>query len=184
MRAASQVDVMRTRLRDDGRGAVGTERIAVWIVAILAVAGVVTLVVQPGVIAASPPDAAFEGRYDAETNTFQLIHDSGDVIERGPTTSVVVVVEDAESDATHNVTWVAGGDDGVGSYPVEPGSSLLIDDATVDANDDGSTFDADATVGFELGGGDTATVVWRGRPMGAPGNATVTLDTVTIPSQE
>ena len=174
---------MRTTLRDDERGAVGAERIAVWILALLAAGFAVAIVVQPGVLAASPPDATFDERYDAETNTLQITHAGGDVIRDGTTSALVVVLSANDGDVTQNVTWVADGEGGVGSFPVGPDDRLLIDDATADANGDGNSFDGDATVGFDLDGGGTATVVWRGRPRGAAEERTVTLDTVSFAAE-
>ncbi|MCU4800890.1 hypothetical protein OB920_10970 [Halobacteria archaeon HArc-gm2] len=180
MPAASQVDVMRASLSDDVRGAVGAERVAAWFLVLLAAGFAVAIVLQPGLIAASPPDATFSGSYDEATGTLTLQHAGGDAIEDGPTSSLVVVVTDADGESAQNVTWAADGGDAVAAYPVESGDSIAVDDPSVDSDDDGNAFDGDATVGFELDDGDTAAVVWRGRPLGAPGEVTTTLDTVTV----
>lgn len=171
---------MRGSLSDDERGAVGAERVAAWILVLLAVGLTVAIVLEPGVIAASPPDASFSGAFDEETNTLRIEHAGGEPIGDEHTASLVVVVSDGDGDVARNVTWVADEGDSLGTYPVESGDTIAIDDATVDSDDDGSAFDGDATVGFELDEGDTATVVWRGRPLGAPDTVTTTLDTVTI----
>jgi len=171
---------MRASLSDDVRGAVGAERVAAWFLVLLAAGFAVAIVLQPGLIAASPPDATFSGSYDEATGTLTLQHAGGDAIEDGPTSSLVVVVTDADGESAQNVTWAADGGDAVAAYPVESGDSIAVDDPSVDSDDDGNAFDGDATVGFELDDGDTAAVVWRGRPLGAPGEVTTTLDTVTV----
>lgn len=171
---------MRASLSDDERGTIGAERVAVWILALLAIGLVVGIVMQPGVIAASPPEATFSGSFDEETNTLQIEHTAGDSIRNGPTSSLVVVVSDGDSASTKNVTWVADDADALAAYPVESGDSIAIDDATVDSDDDGDAFDGDATAGFEFDEGDTAAIVWRGRPFGAPDRVSATLDRVTI----
>lgn len=175
---------MRASLSDDERGAVGAERVVAWFLVILAVGFAAAVVLQPGVIAASPPDASFSGSFDEETGTLQVQHAGGDAIGDGATSSLVVVVADGDGDATQNVTWVADEAEGVGAYPVDSGDAIAIDDPSVDGDGDGNAFDGNATVGFELGDGDTATVVWRGRPLGAPDRVSAVLDTVTVSSGE
>jgi hypothetical protein len=172
--------MMRATLSDDERGAVGAERVDAWMLVLLAVGFTVAVVLQPGVIAASPPDASFSGTFAADTNTLQVEHDGGDAIRSGPTSSLVLVVSDAETDSARNVTWVADDGSSLAAYPVEPGDGVAIDDPTVDSDGDGDAFDGDAPVGFELGPGDTVRVVWLGRPLGAPDQVTTTLDRVTI----
>lgn len=171
---------MRSSLRDE-RGAVGAERVVAWLLVVLAIAFAVAVVSGPGAtVASGSPDATFDASYDGASNTLRIEHVGGDAIRRGATSSLVVVVSDADSDNRRNVTWVADGDDGAAAYPVEPGDSIAVDDASVDADDDGNVFDANATVGFTLDADDAARVVWRGRPLGAPGQVNATLDTVTV----
>lgn len=174
---------MRSSLSNDERGAIGAERVAAWLLVLLAVAFAALLVVQPGVLAAAPPDASFSGSFDDESNTLRIEHAGGDSVRSGPTSSLVVVVTDADGESTRNVTWAAADEASVAAYPVADGDAISIDDPSVDSNDDGDAFDGDATVGFELDDGDTAAVVWRGRPLGAPGEVTTTLDTVTVSTE-
>lgn len=170
---------MRATLSDDERGSVGAERIAVWLIPLLAVGFVAAAVVQPGLIAATPPEASFAGSYNAETNTLQVEHAGGDAVRAGPTSSLVLVVADVDGGTTQNVSWATDEGESVSGYPVKPGDSIAIDDPSVDSDGDGNTFDGDATVGFELDD-DTVAVVWRGRPLGAPGQESATLETLTI----
>lgn len=173
---------MRASLSDDERGAVGAERVVAWLLALLAAGFAVAVVLQPGVIAASPPDATFSGSFDEETGTLQIEHVGGDAIRSGPTSSLVVVVTDADEAGTQNVTWVADESDSLAAYPVESGDAIAIDDPSVDTDDDGDAFDGNATVGFELDEGDTATVVWRGRPLGAPKEISTVLNSFSVAS--
>ena len=175
---------MRTSLDEDERGSVGVERVVAWIIVVLAVGFTVAVVAGPGEsVATNAPDASFEGSFDDETNTLRLEHAGGNPIRAGPTSSLVVVLSDADGDSDQNVTWV-GDDEGVAAYPVDSGDTIAIDDASVDSDGDGNAFDANATVGFELDEGDTARVVWRGRPLGAPGEIAVTIDRITVPASE
>jgi hypothetical protein len=50
----------------------------------------------------------------------------------------------------------------------------------VDADGDGNYFDADRTVGFPLTPGATVEIRWTGRPLGASGVQTVTLDSYEV----
>lgn len=175
---------MGSSLRDDERGAVGTERVAVWILVVLVVGFTVAIVIEPGVLAASPPDASFEGTFDPETNTLEIEHAGGEPIRDGATSALVVVVTDSDGGNVHTVVWVSDDEETDRAYPVESGDDIAIDDAVIDSDGDGSAFDADATVGFELDEDDTVSVVWRGRPLGAPEQITTTLDEVTISTAE
>jgi hypothetical protein len=158
----------------------GRERFAAWlIVTAVAVAVVGFVAVVGGAIATDAPDATVSGDYDAATNTLTLTHD-GESIRASETHALVVTVADNETANRHNVTWVADEAPAAASYPVTAGDTLVVDDYTVDATGDGNVFDGDATVGFVLNEGDTATVVWRGRPLGAPDARTETLGTVTV----
>jgi hypothetical protein len=64
--------------------------------------------------------------------------------------------------------------------PVESGDTVVVDDPRVDSNGDGNYLDGHVSVGFYLDSGDTVAVRWTGRPLGAPGERTTTLDTVTL----
>lgn len=175
---------------DDDSGAVGflrtaftPERVAAWLLVIAAVIGTLAIATGFGAtVATDHPEASFAGSYDAETNVLVVEHAGGDAISAGPTDELVVVVSDAQTGHARNVTWVEEDDDGVGSFPVEPGDSIAVDGPTVDSDGDGDFFDADATVGFELDVGDEVRVVWRGRPLGAPDTIAVTLDEFTVGS--
>lgn len=162
------------------RGSVGAERVAAWLLVVLAIAFALAVATGPGAsVATDSPTASFAGTYDASANSLTVEHADGDAVRAGTTSALVLVIDDTGTDNVANVTWVA--DDGDGStFPVEPGETITVDDAFVDANDDGDRFDADATVGFELDEGDDVRVVWRGRPLGAPSEITRTLDRMTV----
>jgi len=169
---------MADGFREYLRAAYGFERVGAWALLVLAIAFTVAVVTQPGVLATSPPEATFEGSFENNTNTLRLEHGGGDPIRSGQDSSLVVVVEDAQTDNEATVTWVADGPTGVASYPVQPGDSIAIDDATIDGDGDGDYLDRNASVGFALDDGDTARVVWYGRPIGAPAQQDVTLSTI------
>lgn len=170
---------MSSQSQSGERAAVGTERVAAWLVVVLAVAFAVAVLTGPGAtVATNAPDATFDGTYDSAGNVLIVEHTSGDTIQASQTSSLVVVIADDDTDISSNVSWVTEND--VASFPVEPGDSIRIDDATVDADGDGDRFDADATVGFELDRGDRVRVVWRGRPFGAPGQIFRTLADFTV----
>ncbi len=164
-------------VRSDARAAGTVERIAVWGVAVLAVAALAGLVVGPGAdLRTAAPSADFEGSYDNATGTVTVSHAGGDTLAGGNTQSVAVVVTDADNGTTTRLPW-ANESSGL---PVSEGDSVTVDDPRVDADDDGNYLDADGSVGFYLEPGDTVEVVWTGRLTGAPDTRTATLETITI----
>jgi len=154
-------------LRDSLRAAFGVERLVIWVVAALAVAVVVSVASASGGLV-SPPSASFEADYDADANAVTISHAGGDTLTA---TQLAIVVTDT-SNHTATVPW-PGAEERVGQ-----GDSVTIDDPAIDSDGDGSYFDADATVGFELTGDATVRIDWTGRPFGAPETTTVTLATL------
>jgi hypothetical protein len=154
-------------LRDSLRAAFGVERLAIWVVAALAVAVVVSVASASGGLV-SPPSASFEADYDAGANAVTIGHTGGNTLTA---TQLAIVVTDTSSHTT-TVSWPAAGE------RVRRGDDATIDDPTVDSDGDGNYFDADATVGFELTGDATVRIDWTGRPFGAPEQTTVTLSTL------
>jgi FlaG/FlaF family flagellin (archaellin) len=164
------------RIRSDTRGVVTVERIAVWVLAILAVAGLAALVVGPGAeYRTATPDVSFEGNYNASTGAVTLTHAGGAELTGQSTTRLSVAVTDADTNATTRLTWANDS-----TLPVGEGDSFTVDDPTVDSNDDRNVLDGDGSVGFRFQTGDTVEVVWTGRLIGAPNERTTTLRTVTI----
>jgi len=163
--------------RSDARAAVTVERIAVWGVAVLAVAAFAGLVVGPGAeFRTSTPTADFDGRYDDSAGAVTVTHAGGDSLAGGTTQSVALVVTDADNGTTTRLPWATESS----GLPVSEGDSITVDDPRVDSDGDGNYLDADGSVGFYLEPGDTVDVVWTGRLTGAPDTQTATLDTVTI----
>ncbi|MDS0258034.1 type IV pilin N-terminal domain-containing protein [Haloarcula sp. S1CR25-12] len=157
----------------DARAAVTVERIAVWGVAVLAVAGFVALAVGPGAqFRTATPTADFEATYDNSTGAVTVSHAGGDDLTGE---SVAVVVTDADGGTTTRLLWANGS-----TLPVTEGDSVTVDDPRVDTDGDGNYLDADGSVGFYLEPGDTVDVVWTGRRLGAPATQTETIGTVTL----
>ncbi|MBV0900631.1 hypothetical protein [Haloarcula salina] len=160
------------------RGAVTVERIVVWGLAALALAGLAALVVGPGAdLRTAAPSATVEGQFDAETGTVTLTY-AGDTLTDTATRELALVVTDADRNASTRLTWADES-----RLPVEAGDTLIVDDPRVDADGDGSYLDGDASVGFHLEAGDTVALRWIGRPLGAPSERTTTLDTVTLSNE-
>ncbi len=160
-------------VRSDARAAATVERIAVWGVAVLAVAALAGLVVGPGAdLRTAAPSADFEGSYDNATGAVTVTHAGGDDLTGE---SVALVVTDADNDTTTRLLWA-----NESTLPVTEGDSVTVDDPRVDSNGDGNYLDADRSVGFYLEPGDTVDVVWTGRLTGAPETRTETLETITI----
>jgi hypothetical protein len=162
-----------------GRGLVTVERVAVWGLAALVVAGLVALVVGPGAdLRTASPSVTIDGEFDAEAGTVTLTHAGGDRLTDTSTHELAVVVTDADRNRSTTLTWA-----GAGQLPVESGETFVVDDPRVDSDGDGNYLDGDASVGFFLDSGDTATVRWTGRPLGAPSERTTTLGTVTLSNE-
>lgn len=159
-----------------GRGLVTVERVAVWGLAALAVAGLVALVVGPGAdLRTAAPSVDIDGEFDAEAGAVTLTHAGGDRLTDTSTHVVEIVVTDTDRNRSTTLTW-AGED----QLPVDSGDTVVVDDPRVDADGDGNYLDGDASVGFYLDSGDTVAVRWTGRPLGAPDERTTTLGTVTL----
>lgn len=156
--------------REYVRAVFGVERVAAWVVAALAVALVVTAVAANGGGVVSAPAASFEGSYDAANGSVTIAHAGGATVDAERLTLVV-----ADGNQSADVTWT-------GADRVGQGAAVTVDDPTVDGDGDGDYFDADVTVGFALSGDATVTIRWTGRPLGAAGSQTVTLDTVELGS--
>ncbi|NLV11165.1 type IV pilin [Halomicrobium mukohataei] len=154
------------------RTAFGVERVAVWLAAGVAVAVVVLAVSASGAGIVDPPTASFDGSYDADTHSVTITHAGGDAVSAAQLSLVVT------DEAGTNVATVNWSEDG--SERLAPGGTLSLDDPTIDADGDGDYFDADRTVGFPLTAGVTVEVRWTGRPLGAAGVQTVTLDTYEV----
>jgi hypothetical protein len=159
-----------------GRGLVTVERVAVWGLAALAVAGLVALVVGPGAdLRTSAPSVSIDGEFDAETGTVTLTHAGGDRLTGTSTHALELVVTDADRNRSATLTWAEAD-----QLPVESGDTIVLDDPGVDSDDDGNYLDGDVSVGFFLDSGDTVAVRWTGRPLGAPDERTTTLGTVRL----
>lgn len=160
------------------RGAVTAERIAVWGLAALALAGLAALVVGPGAdLRTAAPSATIDGQFDAEAGTVTLTY-AGDTLTDTATRELALVVTDADRNATTRLTWADES-----QLPVGGGDTVTVDDPRVDADGDGNYLDGDASVGFYLEPGDTVALRWTGRPIGAPSEQTTTLDTVTLSNE-
>ncbi|GCF13129.1 hypothetical protein Harman_10640 [Haloarcula mannanilytica] len=158
------------------RGLVTVERVAVWGLAALAVAGLVALVVGPGAdLRTASPSVTIDGEFDAEAGAVTLTHAGGDRLTDTSTHAVEIAVTDADRNRSTTLTW-ADAD----QLPIESGETFVVDDPRVDSDGDGNYHDGDASVGFHLDAGDTVTVRWTGRPLGAPDERTTTLGTVTL----
>ncbi|GGK69415.1 hypothetical protein [Haloarcula sebkhae] len=159
-----------------GRGLVTVERVAVWGLAALAVAGLVALVVGPGAdLRTASPSVTIDGQLDAETGSVTLTHAGGDRLMDTSTRALELVVTDADRNRSTTLTWAEAD-----QLPVGPGDTVVVDDPRVDSDGDGNYLDGDVSVGFYLDSGDTVAVRWTGRPLGAPDERTTTLDTVTL----
>ena len=159
-------------VREFLRAAFGIERVAVWGLAVVAVVAVTVVVGASGGGLVAPPSASFDGAFDADANAVTITHAGGDSLTAG---RVTLVVTNTSGTSSANVTWIEGDGDRLGED-----DAITIDDPTVDADGDGNSFDADHTVGFPLTSGATVEVRWTGRPLGAAGERTVTLDTYEI----
>jgi len=169
------------RLHGDTRG--GVERVAVWLVALAVVAGTVGSVAYlADDVRRDTPDAAFAVSFDGDTHTVTVEHAGGDAITDRVTRRLSVVVADADGPTAAKVAWARDAPGPVTrgeGYPVRPGETLTVDDPAVDADGDGSSHDADATVGFRLGANDSVRVVWEGARRGGTVR-TVTLANATL----
>jgi len=159
-------------VREFLRAAFGIERVAVWALAVATVVAVTVVVGASGGGLAGPPSTSFDGTFDADSKTVTIAHAGGDSLTAG---RVTLVVTNASGTSSANVTWI--GDDG---DRIEEDDTITVDDPTVDADGDGNYFDADHTVGFPLTPGGTVEVRWTGRPLGASGERTVTLDSYEV----
>ena len=158
------------------RGVVTVERLAIWLVAALVVVGLAALVVGPGAeLRTATPTVEIDGGYDAETSSVTVTHAGGDRLTGTATDRLAVAVTDTDRNATTTVIWA-----NESTLPVGDGDQFVVDDPRVDNDGDGDFHDGDATVGFHLEAGDTVTVVWTGRLVGAPDTRTETLATVTL----
>lgn len=158
----------------DTRGVVRAERLAVWLLAVLAVAGLGVLAVGPGAdLRTATPTVAIEGGYDADTSAVTVTHAGGDTLA-GKQTAVVIRVTDVDENATSRFRWHRDGG-------VSEGETFTIDDPAVDSNGDQNVLDGDGSVGFTFAPGDTVVVLWTGRTLGAPETHTAQLGEFTIP---
>ncbi|WP_324758519.1 hypothetical protein [Haloarcula montana] len=165
-----------TRRPSADRGGITAERLAIWTLAGLAIAGLAALAVGPGAdLRTSAPDITVETAFDAETGSVTLTHAGGDRLTGASTHRLSVVLTDADRNATTTVVWADGS-----QLPVEQGESFTVDDPRVDSDGDGDYLDSDASVGFYLEAGDTVAVVWTGRPLGAPDERSITVGEVTL----
>lgn len=161
------------------RGVVTVERVVVWGLAALAIAGLAAVAVGPGAdLRAATPAVDIDSQFDAETGTVTLTHVGGDRLTDTSTHEVRVVVTDADRNQSTSLVWADGN-----GLPLEAGAQFTVDDPRVDADGDGDYLDGDASVGFYLDAGDTLSVRWTGRPLGAPSVHTTTLDTVTLSNE-
>jgi len=153
------------------------ERVAVWLLAALALAALAALVVGPGAeFRTATPSVTVEESFDAADGSVTLTHAGGDTLSSRSTDELAVVVTDADTNATTRLTWA----DDSGGLPLGPGGSFTVDDPSVDSNGDENFLDGDGSVGFYFEPGDTVEVVWTGRLVGAPDTVTATFQTVTI----
>lgn len=161
----------------DRRGGMAAERVAVWLLAALALAALAALVVGPGAeFRTATPSVTVDGSYDAADGAVTLTHAGGDTLSSRSTDELAVVVTDADTNATTRLTWA----DDSGGLPLSEGASFTVDDPSVDSNGDENFLDGDGSVGFYLESGDTVAVVWTGRLVGAPDTVTTTYETVTV----
>lgn len=161
----------------DRRGGMAAERVAVWLLAALALAALAALVVGPGAeFRTATPSVTVDGSYDAADGAVTLTHAGGDTLSSRSTDELAVVVTDADTNATTRLTWA----DDSGGLPLSEGASFTVDDPSVDSNGDENFLDGDGSVGFYFEPGDTVEVVWTGRLVGAPDTVTTTYETVTI----
>jgi len=161
----------------DRRGGVTAERVAVWLLAALAVAALAALVVGPGAeYRTATPSVSIDGSYDAADGSVTLTHAGGDELTQRSTTELAVVVTDADTSETTRRTWA----DEEQGFPLSEGDAFTVDDPRVDSDGDGNYLDGDGSVGFYLEDGDTVEVVWSGRLVGAPDIVTTTYETVTV----
>ncbi|QIO22332.1 hypothetical protein [Haloarcula sp. JP-L23] len=168
---------MRGTSRSGTRGVVTVERVAVWLLAALAIAGLAALVAGPGAdLRTATPSVDVQGTYDVEAGSITVSHTGGDRLTATSTTELAVVVTDADRNATTTLLWA----DEASEFPVTTGDSVTVDDPRVDSDGDGDYLDGDGSVGFYLESGDTVAVVWTGRLVGAPNERTATLGTVTV----
>jgi hypothetical protein len=155
----------------DTRGVIRAERMAVWLIAVLAVAGLGALAVGPGAdFRTETPTVEPNFSYDSGTSAVTVAHTGGDSIT-GTNAVVTVLVTDSDRNATSRFRWQDGPD----------GSSFVVDDPSVDSDGDGNVLDGDGSVGFTFAPGDTIEVVWRGRLLGAPETQTTQLGKFIIP---
>jgi len=158
------------------RAGVTVERVVVWAVAALAVAGTAAVVVGPGAdLRGAAPEVAVDATFDADAGAVTLEHAGGDSLTAGNTDRLVLELTDADRNTTVRVAWASGD-----RLPIEPGDTLVVDDPRVDSDGDGNYLDGDRSVGFYLEPGDRITVVWTGRLPGAPQTRTVTVADVTV----
>lgn len=170
-----------TGFRADER-ALGVERPAVWLVALVAVAAIAgSVALYAEDVRRETPDAGFDVAFDEETRTVTVEHAGGDAVADRTTEELAVVLVDATGETTERVVWVSDAEGptkrGAG-YPVRTGDAIAVDDPRVDADGDGNYHDADATVGFYLEAGDEVRVVWTGARRGP--TRTVTLANATL----
>ncbi|MBX0293674.1 hypothetical protein [Haloarcula nitratireducens] len=167
---------MSTDTPSGTRGVVTVERIAVWGVALLAVAGVVAVIAGPGAdLRMAAPGVTVDGSYDADAGAVTVTLAGDDRLTSTSTNELAVVVTDASRNETTRLVWADGGE-----LPVGAGDSFTVDDPSVDSDGNGNYLDGDGSVGFYLESGDAVDVVWTGRLVGAPDERTDTLGTVTI----
>lgn len=165
------------RRQSDSRGVITVERVAVWLLAAVAVVALVALVVGPGSdYRTATPTVTVEGNYDVATGAVTLTHDGGDELTARSTTRLDVVVTDADQNTTTRLRWADDSD----GLPVGPGESFTVDDPRADIDGDGNFLDGDGSVGFLFETGDTVELVWTGRLIGMPDEQTATLGSVTI----
>jgi hypothetical protein len=165
-----------TRRPSATRGAITAERLAIWTLAVLAIAGLAALAVGPGAdLRTSAPEITVETTFDADAGAVTLTHAGGDRLTDTATHALSVAVTDADRNATTTVVWAEESE-----LPVERGDSFTVDDPRVDGDGDGDYLDGDASVGFYLEPGDTVAVVWTGRPFGAPDERSVVVAETTL----
>ncbi|WP_420182410.1 hypothetical protein ACNO8S_02345 [Haloarcula sp. KBTZ06] len=158
------------------RGLVTVERVAVWGLAALAAVGLAALVVGPGAdLRTASPSVTIDGQFEVEAGAVTLTHAGGDRLTDTSTHALALVVTDADRNRSTTLTWAEAD-----QLPVESDDTIVLDDPRVDSDGDGNYLDGDVSVGFFLDSGDTIAVRWTGRPLGAPGERTTTLDTVTL----
>jgi hypothetical protein len=155
----------------DTRGVVRAERMAMWLIAVLAIAGLGALAIGPGAdFRTETPTVATNFSYDSGASAVTVTHTGGDSLT-GSHSVVTVLVTDSDRNATSRFRW----------HNVSDGSSFSVDDPSVDSDSDGNVLDGNGSVGFTFAPGDTIEVVWRGRLLGAPENQTDQLGEFTVP---